>query len=307
VVEPDYQQEWRDIYFSAHDGLQLYGRHYPAIGSSQGSIVCLPALTRNSRDFHRLACALSAYGIGPFDVYCIDFRGRGRSAYDPNWSNYTPFIELLDTIDFLTIEGIHRAAFIGTSRGGIVTMLLAALRPNAIAGAVLNDIGPVIKAQGLARIAGYAALVPVPANWDDATRIIREMNKRFFPDVTENDWREIARQWFEERDGRPAPSYDANLSKTFSAADVEGGIPTMWPQFTALSRSPTLVIRGANSDILSTGTLKKMIEIHPTIESITVKNEGHAPLLRDNLTIETIANFLHSANLSHSHSRGFAN
>ena len=301
MTESDYQQEWRDIHFSAHDGLQLYGRHYPAMGPSEGSVVCLPGLTRNSKDFHRLACALSAYGIGPFDVYCLDFRGRGSSAYDPHWSNYTPFIELLDTIDFLTVEGIHSAAFIGTSRGGIVTMLLAALRPTAIAGAVLNDIGPVIDAQGLARIVGYVGLTPVPTDWDDATRLIREMNQGFFPYVSENDWREIARQWFEEREGRPAPGYDANLAKTFSTADVAKGIPTMWPQFTALCRTPTLAIRGANSDILSAQTLKQMIERHPMMASITVEDEGHAPLLRENLTIETIADFLHSASLSHSH------
>ena len=301
MIEPEYEQEWRDIYLSAHDGLKLYGRHYPAMGRSEGSVVCLPGLTRNSKDFHHLACALSAYGIGPFDVYCLDFRGRGNSAYDRDWSNYTPFIELLDTLDFLTAEGIHRSAFIGTSRGGIVTMLLAAARPTAIAAAVLNDIGPVIDTQGLARIAGYVGLTPVPSTWNEAARMVRGMNRAFFPNISDDEWREIAEQWFSERNGKPVAGYDPNLAKTFSSADVAKGVPTMWTQFAALYRVPTLAIRGALSDILSEQTLQEMVERHPMLASITVEEQGHAPLLRDKFTIETIADFLHSAGLSHDH------
>ena len=301
MIEPNHQQEWRDIHLSAHDGLRLYGRHYPAVGASEGAVVCLPGLTRNSKDFHQLACALSARGIGPFDVYCLDFRGRGRSESDKDWSNYTPFIELLDTLDFLTIEGIHRAAFIGTSRGGIVTMLLAAFRPTAISAAVLNDIGPVIDAQGLARISGYVGLTPVPNSWSEAARLVRGMNQVFFPEVGAEEWQELARQWFNEQDGQPAPGYDPNLAKTFSTADVAKGIPTMWKQFAALYRIPTLILRGALSDILSAATLQEMIEQHPMLASISVEDQGHAPLLRDKLTIETIADFLHSASLSRDH------
>jgi len=298
MSESNQLQEWRDIYFSAQDGLKLYGRHYPAMGPSEGAVVCLPGLTRNSKDFHSLAVALSAYGIGPFDVYCLDFRGRGRSDHDPDWSNYTPFMELLDTIDFLTVEGIHKAAFIGTSRGGIVTMLLAALRPTVIAAAVLNDIGPVIDAQGLTRIMGYVGLTPVPTSWSEAARMIRDMNKAFFPDIDDADWFEIARQWFNERDGKPAAGYDTNLAQSFSTAEMARAIPTMWPQFTALGCFPTLVIRGALSDILSVKTFNEMADRHPMMASITVEGEGHAPLLRDMSTIETIADFLHSSGLA---------
>ena len=284
--------------FSAHDGLRLYGRHYPAMGRSEGTVVCLAGLTRNSKDFHLLAGALSAYGIGPFDVYCLDFRGRGRSAHDPDWSNYTPYIDMLDTIDFLTVEGIHSAAFVGTSRGGIVTMLLAAFRPAAVAAAVLNDIGPVIETQGLARITGYVGLTPVPEDWDEAARLIRDMNRGFFPYVSDEDWLEIARQWFGERDGRPTAGYDPNLAKLFSTADVAQGVPPMWNQFAALNRVPTLAIRGALSDILSDETLKEMTERHPMLAAVTVEEEGHAPLLRDDQTIETIADFLHGADFA---------
>ncbi len=301
MSESEQVQEWRDIFFSSQDGLKLYGRHYPAMGASEGAVVCLPGLTRNSKDFHNLAVALSAYGIGPFDVYTLDFRGRGRSEHDRDWSNYTPFMELLDTIDFLTVEGIHKAAFVGTSRGGIVTMLLAALRPTAIAAAVLNDIGPVIDAQGLTRIMGYVGLTPVPASWSEAARMIRDMNKSFFPDVQNSDWLEIAQQWFNEHDGKPAAGYDTNLARTFSTTDMTQAIPTMWPQFTALGRFPTLVVRGALSDILSVETFKEMAERHPMLASITIEREGHAPLLRDMSTIETIADFLHSSGLARGH------
>ena len=289
------EREWRDIFYSSHDGLKLYARHYLANGRSLGEVVCLPGLTRNSKDFHRLAVVLCSAEAGPFDVYCLDFRGRGRSAHDPDWSNYTPLIELLDTLDFITLQGIHKSAFIGTSRGGIVTMLLAAARPNSISCAVFNDIGPVIDTRGLVRIAGYVGLTPVPANWSEAVSIVRQMNQSFFPELDDDDWLELAHQVFDERGGGPAAGYDANLAKAFSGADEARSGRTMWPQFKALSRVPCLVIRGETSDILSEDTVAKMLHRHPMITAVTVKDEGHAPLLRDHQTIQAIVAFLHSA------------
>ncbi len=122
---------WRDIYYESFDDLRLYARHYPASDERFRSVVCLPGLTRNSRDFHTLATYLSTHSEKPRNVYCLDYRGRGQSQYDSNWRNYVPYTELLDVLDFLTVQGLHRVGIVGTSRGGIIAMMMAALRPTA--------------------------------------------------------------------------------------------------------------------------------------------------------------------------------
>jgi pimeloyl-ACP methyl ester carboxylesterase len=154
----------------------------------------------------------------------------------------------------------------------------------------MNDIGPVIEQEGLTRIAGYVGSMPLPSSWEDATRMVAELNRRAFPAVPEEQWAEVARQWFNEANGRPAPGYDPNLAKAFSVAD--GPVPALWPQFTALARVPLLVIRGGNSDILSDATVQQMRLRHPQCASLTVPGQSHAPLLKDTETISAIAGFL---------------
>lgn len=285
-------QIWTDITFTSRDGLRLYGRCYEAREPGRRPVLCLAGLTRNCRDFHVLATALSQHASAPRSVYCMDYRGRGRSAYDRNWRHYVPYVELLDALDFMTVTGLHRAAVIGTSRGGIIAMLMAALRPAAIGVAVLNDIGPVLETQGLARIIGYVGRVPLPASWQEAGALLRSINGQFFPALDEAEWESIARQWYDERDGRPAAAYDPRLAKTLAQIDLSRALPDMWPQFLALAETPTLAIRGENSDLLSRATLKAMTERHPRLRSVTVEGQGHAPLLRDHATIEAIAGFL---------------
>ena len=141
---------FEEITFTARDGLQLYARHYPAPRSKRRPALCLAGITRNSRDFHVIASALSTDPIRPRPVYTIDTRGRGRSAHDPDWKNYAVPIEMLDVLDFITLRSLADVAVIGTSRGGIITMVMAAAQPSAIGCAVLNDIGPVIAALGWA-------------------------------------------------------------------------------------------------------------------------------------------------------------
>ena len=204
---------WRDIYYASFDDLRLYVRHYPAPDEKFRSVICLPGLTRNCRDFTALATYLSKHPERPRNVYCFDYRGRGRSQYDRNWRNYTPFIELLDTLDFLTLRGLHKVGIVGTSRGGIIAMLMAALRPTAMGPVVLNDIGPVIETRGLARIIGYVGRMPVPKTWPDAVMILREMNERAFPAFSDAQWEEIAKDVFDERKGRPAGAYDRKLAR----------------------------------------------------------------------------------------------
>jgi pimeloyl-ACP methyl ester carboxylesterase len=283
-------QSWIDIHYTSRDGLRLYARHYPVPGSLRRPLVCLAGLTRNSRDFHDLATALSRPDETGRDVYCLDYRGRGRSQHDPNWKNYSVLVELNDALDFMAMKGLERAAVIGTSRGGLIAMLMGVLRPGALGAVVLNDIGPVIEREGLARIVAYVGRVPLPANWQEATELTYEMNRRQFTAVPADQWEEIARQLFNDDNGLPSPSYDPRLARAISVMD--GPTPELWPQFAALSHVPVLAIRGENSDILSAKTLTEMQARHPRLAAFTVRGQGHAPLLKDAPTMSTIGNFL---------------
>lgn len=286
-------EAFEDIYFTSRDGLRLHGRRYPAQGggpSRTRPVLCLAGLTRNGRDFQDLALALSRHPSSPRTVYTLDYRGRGLSEFDPDWHNYTISAELLDVKDFITLTGLYDAALIGTSRGGLITMLLAAARPTAIGAAVLNDIGPVIEPDGLARISGYVGRVPLPISWADAARMMRDLNRRHFPEIPDDIWEECARQWYNEKNGKPAPGYDAKLGNALSVLD--GPLPALWPQFEALKRVPLMVVRGENSDLLSAATVDEMRRRHPAMATITVPGQGHAPLLKDAATIEAIRHFL---------------
>ena len=150
--------EWNEITFSSQDGLTLYARHYPAQASQASGtqapawpLLCLAGLTRNSKDFHNLAVHLSRRSKITRDVYCLDYRGRGRSDHDKDWRNYSPYIEMLDALDFMTIAELHHTAIFGTSRGGIIAMLMGVARPGAISAVILNDIGPVIESREIGR------------------------------------------------------------------------------------------------------------------------------------------------------------
>jgi pimeloyl-ACP methyl ester carboxylesterase len=283
-------QEWRDITFSARDGLRLYARHYPAPASVRRPVLCLAGLSRNSRDFHRLAVALSSPGDTARDVYALDSRGRGLSQHDRDWRNYSLLVEVNDALDFMTMKNLHGAAVIGTSRGGLTAMMMAVLRPSAIAVAVLNDIGPVIEREGFARIVAYIGRIPVPADWEEATRIVFEMSKRQFPAVSMEEWAEQARALFNDDNGLPALAYDPKIARVLSPTDEP--LPDLWPQFGALAPVPVLAIRGETSDILSPKTLDEMRARHPRLATFTVRGQGHAPLLRDGPTVSTIQAFL---------------
>ena len=285
------QRNWRDIYFSARDGLRLYARHYPAPGSRLRPVLCLAGLTRNSRDFHDLASVLSSpKRADRRHVYTLDYRGRGNSAYDPDWRNYQVINELLDVLDFMTMRELGDAAIVGTSRGGILAMVMAAVRPGNIGAVILNDIGPVIEREGLLRIVSYVGRVPLPATWAEAAELMRSLNHRQFPAVPDTMWESIARQWFGDEAGRPTHGYDQALNKTASILD--GPLPELWPQFKALSRVPVMALRGETSDILSAETAARMQREHPDLTLLTVPGQGHAPLLRDQASLNAILQFL---------------
>ena len=279
-----------DVGFTARDGLQLYARHYPAPSSALRPVLCLPGITRNSRDFDVIATRLSTDPLRARPVFTLDSRGRGRSDHDRDPKHYTVPIEMRDVLDFLTARSLSHVAVLGTSRGGLIAMAMAAAQPSAIGCVILNDIGPVVDHEGLSRIASYIGRVPVPHSWADAGRIVRDMNARQFTRITETEWVDIARQLFNEADGRPIPGYDPQLSNALSVLD--GPMPALWNQFEALKRFPLMVLRGENSDILSAETVEEMQRRHPDITAHVVRWEGHAPWLRDDHTIAEVSTFL---------------
>ena len=282
---------WTDIDFSAQDGLKLYARHYPAAAGSgnRRAVLCLPGLTRNSRDFHDIAAVLSS-GPEARDVYTLDSRGRGRSANDPTWQNYSVPIETRDALDFLVSRDLRGVAVIGTSRGGVLAMMMAAARPSSIGAAILNDVGPVIERNGLARIMAYVGRIPVPSDWAEAAAMTHDMTREQFPRLTKADAEALARQWFNDVNGKPVPAYDAAIAK--SLVLPSGPMPALWKQFGALDHVPVLVLRGGTSDLLTAASVAEMATRHPNLTHHTVPDEGHAPLLRDTPTQSVIQAFL---------------
>lgn len=278
----------------AQDGTVLRGRHHhaappPAKERPRRPVLCLAGLTRNGRDFNRLAEALSQ-GPTARDVYTLDMRGRGYSDWAGDWKTYTVQTEIADTIDAMTVLGLADACIFGTSRGGLIAMGLGAVQPGRIGCVVLNDIGPVIDIAGLTRIGAYVGAMPVPETWGEAAQLVKRGNQRDFTAVDDETWEILARQWFDEIDGHPAAGYDKDIAKTFELA--KSGIPELWPQFEALTRVPCLTLRGANSDLLSAATVEEMARRHPQLRAHVVADEGHAPLLRDATTLTAIADFL---------------
>jgi pimeloyl-ACP methyl ester carboxylesterase len=281
-----------DIFFRSHDDLLLHARLFGRQDMPGRPLLCLPGLTRTGRDFNSLAIALSTHPTHPRPVYCLDYRGRGDSEWDSNWRNYSAYIELLDVVSFLTLRDLDNIAILGTSRGGIIAMLLAVLRPSAIGCLILNDVGPVIETAGLARIMGYAGKIPVPRDWGEANAMVREINKRHFTALDDAAWEALTRQLFNEKDGLPATAYDPKVGKALSEVDIGKPVPAMWQHFESLIAKPVMVLRGENSDILSAATVQEMQSRHNNCSAVLIRHEGHAPLLMDRFSQRLISDFL---------------
>jgi pimeloyl-ACP methyl ester carboxylesterase len=280
----------RDVFVTAQDGLRLHVREYGLRTAPGLSVVCLPGLARTVGDFDALAPAL-AFGPQPRRVIAIDSRGRGQSDYDSNVENYNVAVELGDVVTILTALEIGPAVFVGSSRGGILTMLLGVAHPTAIAGAVLHDIGPVIEPKGLARIKSYVGKLPQPRTFAEGGEILRRLFDAQFPKLSPAQWLAAAERTWKMDDGELVPTYDVRLSRTLAEFDIERPLPPLWNEFDALKRIPILVIRGANSDILSAKTVTAMRAHHPAMEWIEVPDQGHVPLL-DGTINSRIAKFV---------------
>lgn len=274
-------KDFAERFYKSTDGLTLYVRDYqPATGDTDRlPVICLPGLTRNSRDFHDLALLLSRDATSPHRVIALDYRGRGMSERDENKANYNLVVEGGDVIAACAALGINRAIFIGTSRGGLILHLLAATRLGLLAGVIFNDIGPVIEPVGLMAIRDYLNRRRKPQTWSDAVDILKENLAAAFPALGANDWWEMARAIYRETNGIPVADYDPAIAEQLKTIDFNGPLPDLWPQFEELRSTPLLVIRGENSNLLSHQTVDEMAKRHPTITEIIAKGQGHAPLL----------------------------
>jgi pimeloyl-ACP methyl ester carboxylesterase len=284
------QVAWQDKYFTSQDGLRLYVRDYEKSGDADlAPVICLSGLTRNSSDFHELASRMAPARR----VVAMDYRGRGRSEYTKDWSTYTPLQEMDDTFAMMAALGLHDAIIAGTSRGGLIGMMMAAARPASVRALILNDIGPEVNPQGLLRIHGYLGVTPKAQNWDDAVYLMKSIN-RGFNTLHDDEWLAWARRTYIEKDGFPFGDYDKNLRKTFASHDelTTSEMPTLWPQFNAMKNRPVLVLRGEHSDILAARTVEKMLEVKPNMLGTIVKDRGHVPFLDEPEALESIEQLL---------------
>lgn len=285
------QDQGRIVHIAAQDDLKLAARLFGRPQPGRLPVLCLAGLSRNSRDFTKLGEFLAERTGNSRLVAALDVRGRGLSQADRNWQNYTPLVEAQDAMAAAAALGIEKAVIVGTSRGGIIAMILGALRPGLVGGVVLNDIGPVIEGTGLARIKKYLSSRRLPKSWDEAVAAVKRINAAHFPGLDESDWRAMAEATFGEEDGVLSPRFDPKLLKMVDGIDLEMALPVLWSQFDSLSGVPVLSIRGEHSDILRADTVDAMEERHPHFERLTVPGQGHAPLLRDRPTLERIAAF----------------
>jgi pimeloyl-ACP methyl ester carboxylesterase len=267
---------WREFTFHAPDGLELFARECGPTDASATPLLCLAGLTRNSLDFEPLAESLAEARR----IIALDYRGRARSQYAPDASTYTPHHELADAIALLDRLSLTRVCVIGTSRGGIIAMLMAALHSDRIAGAVLNDIGPTLETSGLLRIANMLRERRSYGSWPEATASLRAMNPGILG-LSEAEWERFAHRIFREESGRLVPSFDPRVAEAFpSIEDIESGrVTELWKFFDALKAKPCAVLRGENSDLLSHATMQRMAMIHSRLICATVQGRGHVPFL----------------------------
>lgn len=278
-----------DVWFLSGDGLKL---HALSAGSSAGNrlpVICLPGISRTAEDFRTLLKAFAKDDKHSRQALALDSRGRGLSARDRNPANYSVPIELGDLMTFLHEMKIERAIFIGTSRGGILTMALASIMPRTIAGAILNDVGPKLEMAGLLRIKGYVGKMPPPKSWREAVANLKQIMGAHFPAFDEHDWEAYARRTWDDRFD---PRSDPAISAAFDGVDAATPPPVMWPQFEALAAAaPVLVLRGEHSDLLSRETVSGMRRCGSRVEAIEIAGQGHAPAIERSEIIRPLVRF----------------
>ena len=284
---------YRERRFLSQDGLSLYYRDYDGGSGTGVPLLCLSGLTRNSADFAALAEAHAAERR----VVCPDYRGRGASDNADDWRTYTPETYVNDIRHLIVAAGLHRFVSVGTSLGGFLSMGLGAVVPSAVAGVVLNDVGPEIEASATAGIVDYAGTDRPVSDWAAAVAAVRERFPEFdaWDDAT---FEAAARSNYREGgDGRLHYNWDVDLVKPIRHGT--GPRSASWAMFRSLRHVPVLAVRGGNSDLLTDAGLRAMLDDHPDITGVTVPGVGHAPRLHEPAAAEAIDAFLKSIDRKH--------
>lgn len=217
----------------------------------------------------------------------LDLRGRGHSSHDPNPGNYNPATYVGDICRLLDHLQLDCVDIIGTSLGGILTMILNSQHPDRVGKVVLNDIGAFVERAAIENIGSYLQRAHLHNSWDGVTAAIKPIYSEFFTDLTEHDWHALARRLYRQRpDGKLVPDYDPKLFHNSSAADLD-----LWPYFDSLKTKPTLIVRGANSGLLTPSILQQMKDSRNDLQVVTVPNRGHAPFLDEPAAITAIEAF----------------
>ena len=284
--------EFEDRSFRTADGLSLHYRVYEPAGPARGApVLCLHGLTRNVRDFEELAPMIAGLGRR---VIVASQRGRGRSDWDPAVERYAPGVYAADMLALLDDLEIPRAVFVGTSMGGLMTLVAAAMAPERLAGAVLNDVGPELNPVGLERIRGYVGAAGAFAAWREASDACRAVNGAAFPRETGAAfWLNFAHKLYREvEDGRIVLDYDPQIAASIAPPAEDAPAADLWPLFDALAAVPTLIIRGVLSDILMVSTVEEMRRRKPDLAVASVPDVGHAPFMTEPAAWEALSAFL---------------
>ncbi len=279
---------YQDYYYDSADGLRLYARDYPH-GAPRATLLCMHGLTRNSADFEGIANHLAA----DYRLVIVDQRGRGNSQWDSNTDNYQPAVYVQDMFRLLDLLDLDKVIFMGTSLGGLMSMIMAAMQPQRVQAVIINDIGPVVNPAGLERIKGYVGQSGPVADWNEAVAQAREINVKEFPNYAEADWLRFARALYrEDENGVPVLAYDPGISQPMLEAQDQAVPPDLWPAFDVLKPIPTLVIRGELSDILAPDCIAGMQGRKPDLQVAEIPHRGHAPTLDEPDCIAAIDAFL---------------
>lgn len=281
-------RSFKDYFFQTTDGLRLYARDYPGPDANAPVLLCLHGLTRNSKDFASLAEALAS----DFRVVVPEQRGRGLSDYAEDVSRYS-LLQYVEDMQGLIVElGLQRLSVVGTSMGGLMTFALNALSPGLIARAVINDIGPEIAQAGLDRIKSYVGVAGPFEDWKEATAYLSSITAEIFPDWTDAQWSDFARQCYIEREGQIVIDYDPQIATPLATQSNDTEAETLWSLFEAMASIPSLLVRGELTDLLSPECVARMQKVHPSMEVLSVPNVGHAPMLNEPGVTEAIRRFL---------------
>lgn len=263
---------------AGQDGIYSSVVVYDSVGVETGPpIICLHGLTRNSKDFRDIIAPLQKMGRR---VVTIDVRGRGKSDRDPNPSKYNVLVYVQDVMAIMAHLSMTRAVFIGTSMGGMITMILASFAPQMVAGVVLNDIGPELDMAGIKRIQGYVGVSQTAKTWEEAGMRLMKMGETTYPGRDLAFWIDLVQRNSIETEQGIVFDYDPAIA-TASPTAPDAPLPTLWDQYGALKDIPTACVRGALSDLLSSATVAKMAVLKPDLVIAEVPNTGHAPMLNE--------------------------